>query len=246
MNLFSFVDPVQRYVEALLAGKRPPRVRIRSAEDADALKMAARLWGESNPAASDPDPAFVADLRYSMLQDNAPETAPATDRRGFIAAGLSATACLAAGLLAGIGLERFTSASNLVAPPVVTQPRLRIRNRGRWFPIARLSELGDNAVVRFSAGALEGNLVRRDGEVFAISAICSHLPCTLIYQQQEDNFLCPCHSTPFSVYGKKLVERSYNDLTSIEVSVEEGVVRVWSVDPPAGPPEGSAQFTDYS
>ena len=109
---------------------------------------------------------------------------------------LAGLAGLAAGVGAGWGLGRFLQAGG--AP---SSAGAIVRENGHWFPVARLSEIGDHATLRFTAGALEGNLVLRGREVTALSSVCSHLPCTLVWREQDDDFLCPCHDIPFNADG---------------------------------------------
>lgn len=241
MSLFSFFDPMQRYIEALLAGRRPKRFRVGNQEDLDALKMAALLLGEADPKASEPDPAFAARLEQQLRAANG--TAATTSRRGFLTTGLAGAAGLAAGLLAGIGLDRFSSPA---APAATTggsggSGGPLIRDNGHWFNVARLSELPANATRRFTAGALEGHLVRRGDQIHAVSAICSHQPCSLVYQEKQDNFLCPCHNATFLVSGEpRQTDRSYGPLTRINVAVQDDQVMVWSIDLQTLPPPPSS------
>ena len=105
-----------------------------------------------------------------------------------------------------------------------------MRDNGRWFSIAKLSRLSEQATLRFTAGAVEGHLVRRGGEVMALSAICSDLPCTLVWQEKEDNFLCPCHDVLFDAQGEaKLTRRPVPPLTRLDVKVEGDDILVWSI-----------------
>lgn len=106
-----------------------------------------------------------------------------------------------------------------------------MRDNGRWFTVARLSDLSERATLRFSAGALEGHLVRLGGEVTALSAICSHMPCSLVWREADDDFLCPCHDATFYPDGElKFARRPYPPLTRFRARVEEGQVFVWSIE----------------
>lgn len=42
-------------------------------------------------------------------------------------------------------------------------------------------------------------LIRKQGEVYALSLVCTHLGCTLSVTPQE--LICPCHGSTFDRYG---------------------------------------------
>jgi cytochrome b6-f complex iron-sulfur subunit len=223
-------EQVQHFVEALLEGRKPRRFRVESRDDADALRMAAALAAEGHPAAADPNPAFIKNLGIRLATPYQPAS-----RRGFLAAVLAG---LAAGL-AGFSAGRLTVPSPEVPAAATTGGSgTLIRENGRWFPVARLSSLAERATMRFTAGALEGHLVKRGNEVAALSAICSHMPCSLVYRSADDDFLCPCHDATFHPTGEqKFARRPYAPLTKFEVKVEGDDVMVWSVgdDAPQAP-----------
>ena len=40
------------------------------------------------------------------------------------------------------------------------------------------------------------------GELHTYSAVCTHLGCTVTWNNSEKSFDCPCHGSRFSVSGK--------------------------------------------
>ena len=42
------------------------------------------------------------------------------------------------------------------------------------------------------------------GNFIALSAVCTHLGCVVAWQDQAEEFLCPCHGGRFSADGKVL------------------------------------------
>ena len=217
-------EQINEFVDSLLAGRRPRRCKLQDRTDAAALRMAARLAAERGGAEREPNPDFVARLLDDLAPKGPGEPSTALNRRGFLVAGLAG---LAAGLGAGLGLGRWASQP----PPPVPSPNVPIvRDNGSWFRVATLPELPQRATVRFTAGALEGHLVRRGDEVVALSALCSHMPCTLVWQEQQDHFLCPCHDATFHPNGEqKLARRSYPPLTRFQTRIEGDDVLIWSV-----------------
>ncbi|MBI2887335.1 MAG: Rieske (2Fe-2S) protein [Chloroflexi bacterium] len=220
-----FEQPHQ-YVEALLAGRKPRRFRVAEAEDWDALKLAAQLAAAGAADREEPTPQFVAGLTRQMEARARGGRDMAQGRRGLLAAALAG---LAAGIGSGLGLDRW-----LLRPSSPPQPAPApipiVRDNGRWYLVARLSELPPNTVIRFTAGALEGHLIKRGQEVTALSAICSHLPCSLVWQEGEEHFLCPCHDATFHPSGElKFARRPYAPLTRFEITVDGDRVLVWSI-----------------
>jgi nitrite reductase/ring-hydroxylating ferredoxin subunit len=232
---------VHDYVEALLAGRRPKRFRVGRQEDWRALQFAAGLTGERDEAAAAPAPEFLARLQAQLAVETVSMAAPRATRRGLLAAALAALATGAGGFLAG----RLSTPTpdpvpqTQVAPP--SQPAM-VRDNGQWFGVAKLSQLKQKQVVRFTAGAVEGHLVRSGNKVHALSAICSHLPCSLTYRWGSDDFLCPCHDVSFDMHGEAVNgRRPYDPLTPIQVKIEGDNVMVWSIGEAPKPQPGVVQ-----
>ncbi len=228
-------EQVNQFIDALQERRKPKRFRV-DKEDLAALKMASRLAALHDPAAAEPSPAFQDRLRAELAAATSGRPA-SSSRRGFIAAALGG---LAAGAGAALGLSRVLSPAGVAEAPASSAAI--VRANGRWFAVAKLSDLPAHAVVRFTAGALEGHLVRQGDSIVALSAICSHLPCTLVYQEQQQDFLCPCHDATFALNGDfKAGRRPYDPLTHLETRIEDGQVLVWSI----GEAVPSEQATPY-
>lgn len=236
-------EQVNQYVEALLSGSRPKRTRVPEEQDLRALQFAARLAAEANDGVT-PSPEFVSELQAALLLEAQGVPAARASRRGLLAAGVAGLAAGIAGFLAG----RWTAPPPDVpaAPPQVAPPSqpAMVRDNGRWYAVARLSELREKQVVRFSAGAVEGHLVKYGNKVHALSAICSHLPCTLTYREATNDFLCPCHDVTFNTRGEPVnVRRPLDPLTPIQVSIEGDNVMVWSIgEAPKAPPAVGVRY----
>jgi glycine/D-amino acid oxidase-like deaminating enzyme/nitrite reductase/ring-hydroxylating ferredoxin subunit len=74
-----------------------------------------------------------------------------------------------------------------------------------------------NSVVMKLGG--QATAVHRDeaGELHAVSATCSHLGCTVRWNESEQSWDCPCHGSRFNVDGKVLHGPAVRPLTSIHV-----------------------------
>lgn len=62
---------------------------------------------------------------------------------------------------------------------------------------------GEGAVMRVG-GKAQAIYRDDDGEIHAFSAHCTHLGCTLEYNETEGSFDCPCHGSRFSMRGEVL------------------------------------------
>jgi cytochrome b6-f complex iron-sulfur subunit len=146
-------------------------------------------------------------------------------RRRAVISGLGT---LAAGIVAGIGLERAVEPGvSWTAPPLVGA-------HGRWVPVTRLADLPDGTVHPFAAGAVHGFLVHSDGELYALSRICTHMGCMLDVNREERTFECPCHGAEFDLrgtlrYGPKKYGLPLPPLPPLRTRVRGETVEVFSV-----------------
>lgn len=67
-----------------------------------------------------------------------------------------------------------------------------------------------------------------DGEFYAIENMCTHDDAVLTEGQLEgDQILCPRHGAAFCLRtGQALTPPAYEDLTTLDVRIEDGVVQV--------------------
>jgi len=72
-----------------------------------------------------------------------------------------------------------------------------------------------------------------NNEVVAFTPICTHLGCAYHWDEASHNFLCPCHTSVFSIDGKVLAGPAPRPLDRYAVKVESGILEI-------GPPEPHA------
>ena len=105
----------------------------------------------------------------------------------------------------------------------------------------RKGESGDGGAVMLEAGPVadftpssvtafpQGRfyLVRlADGGFLALSSKCSHLGCTVPWNEETRNFPCPCHASVFDLTGEVLSPPAPRPLDLLPVTIEGGVVKV--------------------
>ncbi|MEY2411810.1 MAG: menaquinol-cytochrome c reductase iron-sulfur subunit, partial [Acidobacteriaceae bacterium] len=156
------------------------------------------------------------------------ENSPAPPRRSFLAA------LLAAGS-AGVGL--------LLAVPVVRfvlHPVLEKTTEKSW------SEVGNVSDFQFATAPVK-KLVQIEqldgwrrtvlekpvyvvknssGQLTVLSAVCTHLGCTVPWVGEQKKFICPCHKGMFSLEGKLLGGPPPRDMDVLPMRVEDGVLKV--------------------
>ncbi|HZU16459.1 MAG TPA: Rieske (2Fe-2S) protein, partial [Candidatus Dormibacteraeota bacterium] len=197
-------DRVERLVARVLAG-RSLRASPSDAAERDAIAMGARLAGsrESYPRMS---PSFRRRLAR-LLASGAPP-ARVIPRRVALVAALS----VATGAVGGAFLDRLLGPGRPGEPATerrasrptreVLEPRAAL---GRWADTGiHVSELVEDVPRRVAAGAIGAFVVRRGRQVIGMSAMCTHLPCELVWRTEDRVFLCPCHGQTFDVQGRSL------------------------------------------
>lgn len=184
---------LERFLNAILKNRRPPRFDV-GADELSAILTAAALRAVK-PSADAPDPRFVDRLgRRLRSQIEVRGGAPALVSRRAMIAGV------AAALTAGALGEGAIAARLRPAP---AQARL-LPEGAVWRPVVALADVPEGAAVRFSTPAVEGFVMNRGGDYTALSAVCTHLGCTLRAEQPPATLSCPCHRTTFSLSGSVL------------------------------------------
>lgn len=72
-----------------------------------------------------------------------------------------------------------------------------------------------------------------NNEVIAFTPICTHLGCAFHWDDASNTFLCPCHTSTFSIDGKVLGGPAPRPLDRYETKVEAGVLEIGPVEPHA-------------
>jgi Rieske Fe-S protein len=145
---------------------------------------------------------------------------------------LSSLGAMAAGLVAGFGIERTLTGT----ADTEKQNTALVGKNGRWLPVAQVVDLPHGAVHSFSAGPIQGYLINHHGQLRAVSRICTHMGCVVNFEGSEQHFVCPCHGAEFDLNGHFLYgshREPYSPalapLPPINVRVNAGAVEVWTV-----------------
>jgi Rieske Fe-S protein len=67
---------------------------------------------------------------------------------------------------------------------------------------AKVGALTPNSFQIFKFGSSPGILINtQDGQLIALSAVCTHLTCTVRYESDSGTLFCPCHNGRFDLAG---------------------------------------------
>jgi cytochrome b6-f complex iron-sulfur subunit len=88
-----------------------------------------------------------------------------------------------------------------------------------------VAEFTPASVRPFPAGKFY--LVRlADGGFLALSSKCTHLGCTVPWNEKDKVFPCPCHASTFDMRGEVLSPPAPRALDLFPVAIEAGIVKV--------------------
>ena len=65
-----------------------------------------------------------------------------------------------------------------------------------------------------------------DGSFLALSRTCTHLGCSVPWDEEKNQFVCPCHGSTFSLSGEVLTAPAPRPLDIYPVRIENGIVKV--------------------
>ena len=116
----------------------------------------------------------------------------------------------------------------------------------RWLDVAHVGELGGSQPVNrkvvaqhvagWSTTTEEHNvfvLPAKNNQV--LSAICPHKGCEVVWEQQRNQFSCPCHESYFAADGAKISGPSPRGMDQLPARVQDGKLQVqYGLPPEAG------------
>jgi len=69
-------------------------------------------------------------------------------------------------------------------------------------------------------------LRKDDQNVIAFAPQCTHLGCAYHWDEKENNFLCPCHTSTFSIDGKVLTGPAPRPLDRLVTKIDQGKILI--------------------
>ena len=141
--------------------------------------------------------------------------------------------------LAGIGTV-FGAAAIGGGTVFLGSPALTNLIEGQWIEVGSVDdfdgEVYSQVILEFEiqdgwAYVAERRLayVRKNGEEFvAISAVCTHLGCNVRFEEERNEFVCPCHAGIYDENGINIAGPPPAPLTKLPIKVEEGMVYIYN------------------
>lgn len=124
----------------------------------------------------------------------------------------------------GIGMAALGEAAWVVAS--FLKPRAKAPSGAGSLVVAGPSEeFAPGSVTAFPAGKFY--LVRlQDGGFLALHRQCTHLGCSVPWDEASGRFACPCHASVFDLRGDVLAPPAPRPLDLFAVRIENGIVKV--------------------
>ena len=127
---------------------------------------------------------------------------------------------LAWGALGAVALAEVGWMSYRFFEPKVVQGEF-----GGIFEAGRVEDFPPGSVTPFNTGRFY--LVRlEDGGFLALYRKCTHLGCSVPWEQGDSMFICPCHASAFTVTGEVVNPPAPRALDRFPVTIENGIVKV--------------------
>lgn len=118
------------------------------------------------------------------------------------------------GSLVGMIITFLYPVIRYIIPPRQSQVRIG------QVEAAKVGELAPNSSKIFKFGNSPGILINtKEGELVAFTAVCTHLTCTVLYEEDTETILCPCHNGRFDLVGNVISGPPPAPLEAYEVEV---------------------------
>ena len=123
------------------------------------------------------------------------------------------------GILAGIEVIAMLGGFMFSGKPKNNQANKQLLEAG---PVDSFAK---NSVSAFMGGRFF--LARQsDGGFIALSLRCTHLGCSIAWEEDKKRFICPCHSSAFDISGEVLNPPAARALDYYPVIIENNMVKV--------------------
>jgi len=151
-----------------------------------------------------------------IAQDHAEHAEPRT-RRAFLAVAGAAGACYVAAL--GYPIYRYLASPNEMALSAAAVTEVTLKDA---------QKLPSGSVLMFKFGPAPAMLIHHlDGRWVALSAVCTHLGCTVQYEPDADRIHCACHGGVYNAYtGANVSGPPPRPLRLFKVTVNPADVKV--------------------
>jgi cytochrome b6-f complex iron-sulfur subunit len=99
------------------------------------------------------------------------------------------------------------------------------QTEGNFTEIATVEDIPKGAVFPYRSGRLYICHLQDDG-FLAVSIRCTHLGCSIEWNKEKQQFLCPCHHSMFDLKGEVLNPPATRPLDHYPMKIENGKILV--------------------
>jgi nitrite reductase/ring-hydroxylating ferredoxin subunit len=218
------------FVESLRRNRRP-KPFTPDPDDVEVMRAAIEL-NNAQPGATLPRAEFVSDLHHRLAEQfdetgDPVELSAARLSPRRVIGGIGAAAATAAAAVAGAVVDRELLNSH--SPLSVPAAQELVPDEGAWQPVLAAANLGDGHVAPFSTASTVGFVVNDNGNISAISGVCTHQGCLLRLNEAAARLDCPCHRASFSLQGEVLRQQFRQPLAPlphIQVRENNGQIEI--------------------
>ncbi len=149
------------------------------------------------------------------IQESQVEPVQSNGRRKFfnkLWAVLGSLACLELGWLSFSILRSGKKKKNTVSKDVIIKA-------------GTIKDFAINSVTAIPQGQFYLSCLE-DGSILALSRTCTHLGCSVPWDEAAHKFICPCHGSSFAITGEVLTPPATRSLNSHPLRIENGVIYV--------------------
>jgi cytochrome b6-f complex iron-sulfur subunit len=126
-------------------------------------------------------------------------------------------------LLASLGLLEVAVMLTAYFKP--RKPKADEQNAATLLTTGNVADFKPGSVTAYPQGRFY--LVRlADGGFLALSRQCTHLGCTVPWDEDASQFACPCHASVFDMTGSVVKSPAPRPLDCFPVAIENNVIRV--------------------
>lgn len=105
------------------------------------------------------------------------------------------------------------------------QPRLAEGEFGSLISVGKVDDFPPGSVTHIANGRFYLSRLA-DGGFLAVYQRCTHLGCSVPWDQTQQAFICPCHNSQFTPDGEVLNPPAPRPLDLFPISIEAGEIKV--------------------
>lgn len=118
------------------------------------------------------------------------------------------------------GMVAATTGLSATASSLLLFPRVRFREPSEVF-VGRPEDYRDGEVSERFRQSHKLVVVRDDAEIYALSAVCTHLGCITRWQAGQDKFKCFCHGSGFHRSGEQFEGPAPRPLERLDIRLDD-------------------------